>query len=445
MAPREHLPSNRPPRSLRFRIFLGALYFGALCLLMLWEARERLQFSSSACDAAPSAPVSPLYDAPYRMFLHWSSHDGPPHVTILYIPAEFEEAQGGLCRGRAFLADVLGVLAAQHPAEIVIDKFYSPYACESSPESTSQLLSVVKSIQVPIVVGESTTFSNREKDGSCLVRRQQLDFGTPNVHRGITRLNADLQNVPLQWLVLPLPGKGPEKAQSLDSLAWTAVKEYDPTYAAGPRIQALIDSQRHPYADLDINLPRETTTALLCAAGTPEIQKRWALDCSGPQSTQSLLGRVVVIGSEDSLDQKVVMETRLWGFDLQARYIEVLLSGNYLRVLPFAASFGLFALFVFVMEGLPTLLIAFRPRWKRRWLLHYAYSRRRYIWVSFWAVFFIAASSVMALALRYLPPLPVLIDILFISVTRILFFAAESTETPFVHHAKSKGAHNAES
>ncbi len=431
---------NQPRHPVLHRWLLGALYFGALCLLMMWEARDRLDFLGPACVKTDSPPKSSIYDGVYRLVLRSVSHDASYQVSVVDIPLDFSEVQD-ICTGRAFMADLLRTIAAEHPAEIVIDKYYSPNGCSKQPAANAELTSAVRSLNTPVVVGESEEIATKDSNEDCLVRKPQLDFGAPNVHHGLIRLNIDTERVPLEWEELPEDGAS-VKPQTRDSLAWTAVKVYDPTYAAGNHIQKLIDSGQHPYANLEMKLPEQTAATLLCTAGTPEVQKRWSLSCNGPLKSESLLGKIVVIGSESPNDEREILGSRIWGFNLQARYIEALLSGKYLRAVPFPAAFTLFGLFVFVIEGLPTLLIALKPRWKRHPLLARAYTRRRYIWVSFWALFFILATSVISLALRFLPPLAVLTDILLISVTRLLFFAAESTETPFVH-AKHKGANHA--
>jgi hypothetical protein len=93
-----------------------------------------------------------------------------------------------------------------------------------------------------------------------------------------------------------------------------------------------------------------------------------------------------------------------------------------------------FAAFIFIIEGVPTLLEAFRPGWKKIRFLSRAYPRRRYAWVIFWAIATVLLASLLCLALGYLPPLVVFGDIWFVAITRLLFFVAESTETPFLHH-----------
>jgi hypothetical protein len=435
-------PPPLHPRALVLRLVLGIVYLVALSGLIVWEYRDHLDLGSS-CQTAESSAKPAFYTYPYRHFLDWAHADSATEVSVVAIPADLEDIQNNVCQARAYLADMLRSIALQHPAEIVIDKFYGPTTCASAPQSTLELLSVIQSLSVPVVIGESTNKTDTEVDGSCLVRKPQLDFQTSNVRHGITRLNAETEKVPLQWSVLPSNAPGPTpRPQDADSLSWAAVKAYDPAFTQRPRIQALIETGRHPYAKLSIDLPRETSTDLLCDAGTPDIRKRWSVVCSGSMHRANLLGRVVVIGAEEESDRRTTLGMNLWGVDLQARYIQAMLSGSYLRALPLWISFSLFASFIFIIEGLPTLLEAFRPHWKNHPLFSRAFQRRRYVWVLFWSLIFIVLSTVLALALGYLPPLAVFGDIFLVVVTRLLFFAAESTETPFLHPTDSHPAHS---
>ena len=148
-----------------------------------------------------------------------------------------------------------------------------------------------------------------------------------------------------------------------------------------------------------------------------------------------------MIGAETTSDEKLVLDRHFWGFELQAKYIECLLSGDYLAFLPIWWGFVLFALFIFCIEGLPTFLVARRPRWRHLPLIRFAYPHRRFVWVGFWTVTIIVVTGVAALTLRYLPPLLAYGEILFISITRIMFFLVESAEDPFLHAHNHRKEH----
>jgi hypothetical protein len=455
-------PSSAPPdhRGRLRRILLGLLYFTTLSLLIVWEYRERLEVFTQDCELRDQVK-SNLYNRPYEQFLDWASSGAAGHVVALAIPADLEEIQKNLCLGREYMADVLRTLAPHVPAVVVIDKFYSAGTCASAPASTQDLAQAVRALKVPVIIGESTNGLEREVASSCLVRRSQMDFGAPNVTHGLMRLNIELERLPLRWLVL---SSAPEdarqsssrasdaevpRAEYADSLSFAAVTAYDPAFAGQRRIRQLVLRDAHPYANLAIAIPGITTTQLLCAEDDESLRKKWSVSCPAQPALPSLAGRIVVIGAEDISDQKLVLDKRMWGFEVQARYIETLLSGDYLGYLPVEWGLILFALFVFLIEGLPTILIARRPRWRKRPFVRHAYPHRRYLWVVFWAIATICVSAFVTLALRYLPPLLVYGDILLVAVTRLLVFLAESAEDPFLQahshrkvHAMSTHSHD---
>jgi hypothetical protein len=195
-------------------------------------------------------------------------------------------------------------------------------------------------------------------------------------------------------------------------------------------MRALVDSSTDTFANLNLELPRETSTQVLCRAGTQEMRSRWSLDCSGTPSTAPLAGKIVLIGSEDLADQKIVLGSKVWGYDLQGRYMQALLSGAYLRELPLWSVFVLFGCFLVVIELLPLALQAYLPRLRDHLLLRPAFRRKRYLWVVFWTVAFVCLTSLICLGSGYLPPLPVFGDIVVLVVARLLFFAAGSSEAP---------------
>lgn len=438
-SPHHGANASRLQRVLVNRIVLGVLYLAALSLLVAWEYRERFESLSSDCSLESQTARSPLFARPYAAFLDWASSETAHQVSVVAIPADVEEAQSSLCVGRSYMADLLRTLAALHPAEIVVDKFYGPTACAAEPEHTTELLNTVHALHVPIVLGESTGPAPENKAGVCLQQKPQLDFGSPNVHHALTRLNAEREKLPLTWRVLPersAAAPHPEENSDFvreDSLAWAAVKLYDPAYAGRGKLQALLRSERHPWTNLNVDLPHSTSTAVLCTAGSAQARQRWQAQCTPDMRAPDVLGKVIVIGSERSEDMRTVLDTRRWGFDLHALYIEALLSGTFLRALPFAAAFVLFALFVFIVEGVPTLLQLLRPRWKRKRFLCHAYKKRRYFWMIFWTITIIVVSTVVCLGLRYLPPLIVYGDMALVAISKLLIFTAESTEHPLLH------------
>jgi hypothetical protein len=422
------------------RLILGIVYLLSISGLIVWEYRDHIEAFSPSCETHDNESKPAYYSIPYKRLLGWASGERTSQVSEVAIPLDLDDIQHNYCQARMYTADLLRTIATQHPAEVVIDKFYSPTSCLTTPQATQELKDVVRSLPLPVIVGESTN-KVPTCDDSCLARKPQMDFGSSNVLHGITRLNQEAEKIPLQWRILPSEGKD-VKAVPADSLSWTAVKAYDPTFAKG--LPVLLDPNRQPYAHLTIHLPRQTSTELLCAYGTAAMRKRWSVNCTGPVQHLNLLGKVVLIGSEDTGDYWPVLSSHMWGFDIQARYIQAILSGNYLSALPVWIDFVLFAFFIFVIEGLPTLMEAYRPHWKKHPLLSRAFHRQRYVWVLFWTVGFLFLTGILSLACRYLPPLAVFGDIVLVVITRLLFFAAESTEAPLLH-TNTKGHHGTHS
>ena len=418
-------------RSRRFRVLLGVVYLTAIAVLIVWEYRDHLDLPSSGCEPALSEAKSAMHSRAYEHMLDWASGESAGHVAAIAIPADLEDIRGNLCQARAYMADLLLSAAAQHPAEIVLDKFYSPTACANSPQTSADLLAAVRSAGVPVIVGENAASAPSERDGSCLIRKPQMDFNAANVIHGLTRLDSEPERIPLRWRILSSAAEG-VPAETADSLSLAAVKAYDADYARHRRLQSAIEADRHPYANLRIALPTETSSHLLCDAGTPAMRQRWGVSCAGSAPHLNLLGKVILIGAEDESDHWPVLDGRTWGFELQARYIQAMLSGSYLLALPVWLAFVIFAFFIFLVEGLPTLLHALAPHWKKHWFFGHAFPHRRYMWVIFWTIGILAVSTVLALAFGYLPPLAVFGDICLVATTRLFLFAIDSTGTPLL-------------
>jgi class 3 adenylate cyclase len=425
--------SPRPWRAATRKLLVAAVYLVPLAGLIAWEHRDHLNTFTPTCETPADETHSALYTVPYKYFLSKASGESVSSVSLVAIPENLTDIQSNVCQGRLYIADLLRSIAAQHPAEIVVDKSFGPTTCKAFPQTTAELLSAVQSTSIPIVVGEFTNVAEARHSDTCLVRKQQLDFAAPNVHYGLTRLFPELDKIPLQWRVLNSDSPAQNSANPVstsDTLAWTAVKLFAPDFAQRPRMKALIDSPTDTFANLNLDLPRQTSTQLLCSVGTPDMRRRWTVDCSGPPASAPLAGKIVVIGSEDPVDQKIVLGSNVWGFDVQGRYIQVLLSGAYLRELPTSVVLFLLGCFLVLMEGVPAALQAFLPRLRNRVLLRPAFQRKRYLWVSFWAISFICLTSLFCLGLGYLPPLAVFGDIVVVVVARLLFFAAGSSEAP---------------
>lgn len=431
------------------RRLLAVLYLVAISGLIVWEYRERLVEFTAACELEDPSPRSTLYAESYRRMMAWATPEASSHVALVAIPEDLERIHSNLCLGRGYMADVLQAVAAQHPAEIVIDKFYSASACPANDPGTLSLAATIEALPLPVIVGESTGKAEQEADHACLVGKQQLEFHAPNVRHGLTRLSLEPERIPLVWRVLPAEegeaaqaeagaahaqGEAAHPRSSLsDSLSWAAVKAYDPEFAQG-RLARLAEAQGEPYARIHVRMPRTTTTALLCKVGDEATRERWQLECGRTPQVPNLVGKVVVIGAELESDRKVALGASTWGYELQALYIEDLLSGKYLQAVPVGIDFMLFAAFVLFIEGIPTALKALRPEWHEYPVLAWAYHHRNYAWIFLGAALFLVGTSVIALAIGFLPPMLVFGEILLVAVTRLLLFTAGTIEVPLVQH-----------
>jgi hypothetical protein len=189
-------------RAVGRRLLLASVYLVPLAGLIVWEHRDHLDDFTPSCDPPPDVAHSALYAVPYKYFLARAGGESVSSVSLVAIPADLAEIQKNVCQGRLYIADLLRSIAAQHPAEIVIDKFIGPTACKAFPQTTAELLSAVQSTSVPIVVGESTGLAEARRNDTCLVREPQLDFASPNVHHGLIRIYTELARIPLQLPVL---------------------------------------------------------------------------------------------------------------------------------------------------------------------------------------------------------------------------------------------------
>jgi hypothetical protein len=174
MARSHSSPSHaKPPRSPLFQILMGVVYLAAIAGLIVWEYHDHVQLGSSGCESPVREVKSSLYARSYERLLDWASGESASHVTAIAIPADLEDIHGNLCQARSYLADLVISIAAQHPAEIVIDKYFSPASCANAQQNTADLLAAVRSVSAPVVVGESaksTSGSPRHSSSASLSR-----------------------------------------------------------------------------------------------------------------------------------------------------------------------------------------------------------------------------------------------------------------------------------
>jgi len=119
------------------------------------------------------------------------------------------------------------------------------------------------------------------------------------------------------------------------------------------------------------------------------------------------------------IDHWVVLGKRKWGFELQAFYIDALLSGHYLRASPSYLPVLLFAAFVLALEGVPAL---------RKSSNHILWKRGHVLWnLILFSTLFVLTSVIFYL-MHYLPPLLMLFSALMAVVARLIFSEYENAE-----------------
>jgi hypothetical protein len=142
-------------------LLLAAVYLLSISGLIVWEYRDRIEAIAPACETLDAESKPAAYSVVYKRVLSWASPETASHVSVVAIPLDLADIQSNVCEARKYEADLLRTIATEHPAEIVIDKFFEPTACTQVPEATKEMVDVVRSMPVPIIVGESTNSGRR--------------------------------------------------------------------------------------------------------------------------------------------------------------------------------------------------------------------------------------------------------------------------------------------
>ena len=455
---RRNMPRKRLKPS-QLAILRGLLLFLVFFALdVAWEARDYIELEGSSCKSAKSDDSPPLYDTIYQGLTRVLLRTEPSgQVAVIAIPDGLSEVQQNLCRGRAYLAALTEVLADKHPAVIVIDKYFSKDSCKfyKDDEASSQsLFTAIKSAQdtksLDVIVGEATGATNSRASETCLVHKNDFwDVGARG--RGLTKLNSNREQIPLQWRVLessqpPLAHESllgrlerglrspVAPYQNSSSLALETVNHFNNLLnerRQKSHIETVLSYTRQPYANLSINLkPIDSTDVICSVVGGPEgcsespnvlPLNSTALFKSRANVPLDVQGKVVVIGSQSAVDRWDVLGESIYGYQLQAAYIDALMSSNYLRAVSGHWIFALQVVFVFMLEAVPFACeYACRyQRWRRLLLLRRL--SEFWVWIRIWPVAFSVIVFVVCLWAGFFPPLSVLIGALVVMLARIVF------------------------
>ena len=134
---------------------------------------------------------------------------------------------------------------------------------------------------------------------------------------------------------------------------------------------------------------------------------------------------MVVIGAQSEADHWFVLGRKLWGYELQAQYIDALLSGGCRRAAPGYLPILLFLGFLIVLEALP-FFIRYRYRRKKRREPDFWKDDLR--WLVILSVSFLLSMTLAFFFLGYLPPLLMLFAVLFILSSCLTFAGFEQSK-----------------
>ena len=298
-------------------------------------------------------------------------------ITVVPLRDEADPAMvlNNVCEQRLYLAKLVNQLSRSGVSIIVIDKYFGVDSCSKDDKGTADLIDAVRSSNAPVVVGIATHPPKSTHADSCLIATPSLDFGhkigsnsavstAPSVEQGLTRLNADVRKVPLNWFVYKSDESFSDGEASTDTyvgtLSYTAAALADGNLKDDHDLEYLRSVGEHPFTgfvDPDA-VPRVDALSILCAGERQQIESRYSVDCRAhPFQESDIRGRIIVIGDDSTAhDRHRLFDRDVPGVYLQANYIESLLDGRYFKPLPRNWDLGLFVgwlVFVYVIFWTP--------------------------------------------------------------------------------------------
>jgi CHASE2 domain-containing sensor protein len=286
-------------------------------------------------------------------------------VTVVPLSDETDPAKvlNNVCEQRFYIANLVDRLSALGASAIVIDKYFGVDSCSKNDKGTTDLINAVRASKAPVVVGVATHPPRLAHADSCLIATPSLDFGLktgpnslmssePAAIQGLTRLNADVRKVPLNWFVYKSDksfSDGEAPADSIETLSYTAATLADSHLKDDRGVKYLRSLGQHPFTsfiDPDA-IPRADASSVLCSGPHRQqiqMESRYSVDCGKYHLQESdIRGRVIVIGDDSTeRDRHRLFDRDVPGVYLQANYIESLLDGRYFKPLPRSWDFGLF-------------------------------------------------------------------------------------------------------
>ncbi|KAA6459744.1 CHASE2 domain-containing protein [Acidobacteria bacterium AB60] len=320
------------------------------------ESREDTKPASNSCELVEAQPSGASEEHIAHLALTGYRDLRSRRVTVLTLSDEKDPGtvMANLCEQRWYVAKLIDALSAMGASEIVIDKHFSPRACGPGDAGTAALVASVQHTTVPVVVGRSTHPPHgTDTSGSCLVLGDSLDFGykvdsmgnptkNPAALYGLTRLNSDIEKIPLGWSCYASDqafdaGQAPTDKR-VDSLSWMAAAAVDSGLRNEPRIVALQKEGHHPYTSfIDAKtMSHVDGLSVLCnSSQRGEVAARYQVDCPAhPAPEADLHGQIVVVGEDvQDRDPHTLFGANVAGVYLQANYIESLLDDRFMKAI----------------------------------------------------------------------------------------------------------------
>jgi len=270
------------------------------------------------------------------------------------------------CERRKALGDLIDRIASASPAVIVLDAQFARNQCRADSEQTAHLQATIGRVSgtTPFVLGRKLDRSER-----ALIPTLAFPV-TPgqSIHEGLLHLDPDTKKLPLKWAVV-MDSASAAKTFGwafMDTLALKAAQAYDVRLLQKyPRLQEFVNEKNTPTGDashpyVSFLKPEQFTSyaagALLCGQNYATATKVDAAErCEGdPAALRSLRGKIVVVGASDESDAYLSPVGEVYGFVLQANYIEALLDQRYFtpasEPLNYLFGFAMFAAILFSLR-----------------------------------------------------------------------------------------------
>lgn len=314
----------------------------------------------------------PLFDRfIMKPLLKLKEYQDPPSLqvsTVAFGAGGLTYLQADLCRGRMAMADLIDALGSLGAREVVIDKYYGRGSC-SDPQSNQRFRAALSGSRLEIVVGLETMPAEDHIRGWALTLPPSFRFtktreasGTNDLRvehpvvEGLTRLNSNLLKIPLEWPVSDLDlgdrsrQHGPERM--VDTLSFASARLAAPELVTRHGLSDFLRQGVDPYGEsTQLEIKDVSADEVLCSDSRHRVSysKRWHLSCTSDRSPA--LHSVVVIGSPSEQDRFDVAGRPLYGYQLQALYIEELLSARYLREVPFKVWYSILLVWAVVAQA----------------------------------------------------------------------------------------------